>query len=57
MRAFSEAGMEIGGGVSAGHTGGTVEMVAAAIAKRGYMRLLHVIEQLVGALLDVSKEG
>lgn len=48
--------MEIGGGVSAGHTGGTVEMVAAAIAKRGYMRLLHVIEQLVGALLDVSKE-
>ncbi|KAK9825899.1 hypothetical protein WJX81_003469 [Elliptochloris bilobata] len=46
VRAFAEAGCQIGAGVSAGHTGGSVEAAGAAVAKRGQARLLHVARQL-----------
>ena len=48
VRAFADAGCQIGGGVSAGHTGGTMEAAAAAVARGGHARLLHVVRQLAG---------
>lgn len=49
VRAFGEAGIQIAHGILAGHTGGTVEAVAAAAGHQGYERLLHVIDRLGGA--------
>lgn len=49
VHAFADAGCQIGGGVSAGHTGGTMEAAAAAVARGGHARLLHVVRQLAGA--------
>jgi hypothetical protein len=49
VRAFGEAGIQIAHGILAGHTGGSVEAVAAAAAHQGYERLLHVVNRLGGA--------